>query len=223
MTHRFLIAAALFLSITVTTKAQFSVGVSAGANVTFWDWYLEALELDLYDPGPGFRFDLNGEYQFTPGLALRGEMAYQRFSNRFDAEITDVNGGPSGQTFRHATIYNSIGGSLLLKFFPLKKVPGMYLVTGPTFANITGGWWRVPGGAVEGRDKPWRQHFDIKGSHIRADQWLADIGLGYAQAIGAKNRVAVECRFQHGLTSIANSIDSRIQTVLLTVGYQRNL
>ncbi|MCB0531467.1 MAG: PorT family protein [Lewinellaceae bacterium] len=226
MTHRFLIAVAFFLSFTTATKAQFSVGVSAGGNLTCWKWFYNELNLDLgYDPGPGFRAAIFTEYQLSPGLAIRAELANQVFGNRLKVEATDSNGGPTGEVSTLRASYNSVGGSLLLTFLPLKKLPNLYVLAGPAFAYVTHGWLRFPAGYFEGRDKPWRERISPDDTLVRRDQWLAELGLGYAHAFGAKNRVAVEFRYQHGLTGIASStvIDSGIQTVLLSVAFQRNL
>ncbi|MBK8968152.1 MAG: PorT family protein [Lewinellaceae bacterium] len=226
MTHRIFFTAALLLSLAVCSNAQFSVGISTGANVSFWEWRMEALNLDLdYDPGLGFRTALQAGYQLTPGFGLQLEGAFQRISNRLDVEITDANGSSTGQMHRISTVFNSVGGSLLLKFSPLKKLPGLYLATGPTFVHFTDGWWRIPGGAVEGRPKAWRDHFKLNESPARPDQWLADFGLGYAHGFGGKNRLAVDLRFQHGLNNFSDveGINARVQNLLLSVGFQRNL
>ncbi len=226
MTHRFFFTAALLLSLAVGSNAQFSVGITTGANASFWNWHLEALNTDLdYDPGLGFRTALQAGYQLTPGFGFQLEAAYQRISNRLDAVLTDENGSPIDQTQRISTVFNSVGGSLLLKFSPLKKLPGLYLATGPTFAHITDGWRRIPGGTVEGRDKTWRADFELADMYVRPNQWLVDFGLGYAHGLGGKNRLAVDLRFQHGLNNFSDveGINARVQNLLLSVGYQRSL
>jgi hypothetical protein len=225
MTHRLFLTAALFLSLSYAAKAQFSLGVSGGTNLTFLKWQVKNVDLN-YKPAIGWRVAVHAEYQFSPGFGIRAELADQVFGSLLKVELTDQNGASTGTSARLVESYNSVGGSLAVKFSPLQKQRSLYLLAGPTLAYITHGWQRVSTGrVVEGRDLSKNQRFDLDDKQIIRAQWLADVGLGYTYAFRAKNHLQVEIRYQYGLTQLTRSenVDSGIQTALLTVGYRRDL
>lgn len=227
MTHRFFLTAALFFSIVFTAQAQWSAGISGGANLSFWYWKINSLNHEIdFGPGVAWRAAIPVELQLSPSFGIRTELANQVFSNSRRMIWTFPGQQPfDNRTGRIRENYNSIGGSLLAKFSPLKKHRNTYLLAGPSLAYITHGWFWYSKGLAEGRDKAWRERFDLENNKVQRYQWKADLGLGYTFSIGAKNSIAVELRYQHGLNSFSESsnVTTSMQTALLNVGYMRNL
>ena len=199
--------------------AQWSAGLSGGATLNFLEWKIQPLQVDLaFDPHLGWRTAGHLEYAFSPAAALRADMAYQVIGSNL-SDLTDENGEVINGKF--VNTYHTVGGSLLLKISPVKRVQNLYLLAGPTVAQIIRGHKQLKvkfPGQVENRDK---QKIDLDADKIRRTHWIADLGIGYGIACGARGRIAAECRYQYGLSDFSTSeqVKARMQTVLLTAGY----
>lgn len=224
MTQRNLLTALLLCCFAFTAQAQLSAGISGGANLTFWEWKLKNLSTDIdFEPGPGWRAALQLEYKFSPLFSLRAELANQAFSNRL-SDLTDQNGVFIPNS-RISEYYNTFGGSLLAKLAPLKKENGPYLLAGSGLAYITNSWRKFSAGLIEGEDGPTKRDIDLTQTQIRREQWLADLGFGYAVSFKGSNHLSLEFRYQIGLGKFSNSpyVDTNLKSALLSVGYLRDL
>ena len=94
MRQKLFSAFVLAFCLSFSANAQFAVGVSAGANMTFWEWYMKSLDFDLgYEPALSWRSALAADWSLSPVIGLRVELSYQTWRNKLSVEITDGNGG----------------------------------------------------------------------------------------------------------------------------------
>jgi hypothetical protein len=69
---RLLFCAICLLCLTFSANAQVSLGVSGGANTTFWKWHIKPLNTDLdYEPGLGWRTAAVADWRLTSILGLQ--------------------------------------------------------------------------------------------------------------------------------------------------------
>ena len=221
MIQRTLLFAPLFLLLPNVSFAQFSIGASAGANLSFWQWTVQTpdISVDLdYQSRLSGRAAVHVEYAFSPVLSLRADVANQVVRNKF-THLTDANGADI-TNINLTNNYNSVGGSLLVKVSPVGKVRNVYFLAGPTVACITNGWRRVHGEPIEGVVLG-KRTIDLDAEKIRRVQWMGDLGVGYGYPLGAKGRLIAEMRYQIGLSNFSTSsvTDARVQSAMLLLGY----
>ena len=216
-----MLSATLFLLFSNVSFAQLSIGVSGGANLSFWQWTVQTpnFHVDLdFQSHLSYRTAVHAEYAFSPVLSLRADVANQVISNKH-THLTDANGVEVPNS-RINSNYNTWGGSLQVKVSPVGKVRNLYFLAGPTVTCITNGWKSIQGVQIEG-GVPRKSTIDLDVEKIRRQQWIADLGLGYGFPLGAKSRLAAEIRYQYGLSnfSTASTVDAQVESALLTLGY----
>ncbi len=224
MTHRFFLTAIVFFSIVFTAQAQWSAGISGGANLTFWKWQFTNTNYDIdYEPGLAWRAAMQLEYKFSPMLSVRAELANQAFSRRI-TDLTDENGVTIPDSWS-SEYFNTFGGCLLAKVVPFKKEHGPYLLAGPGLAFITDARGKLSANLVEAYDLPRKQKIELNNLQINREQWLADVGIGYMISFKGANHLSAEFRYQIGLGKFSNSpfVDSNFKSALLSLGYLRDL
>lgn len=225
MTHRTFLTALFFSVFVFNAQAQWSAGISGGTNMTFVQWYFSNLGFDLgYDPAMGWRAAANVEYRFSPAIGLRAEIANQVFRNKLKVEMVDVNDPEgNGNYYRVPFVYNTTGGSLLVKFSPLRAEREFYVMAGPGYAYITHAWQRLAPEMVEGQGISRKQRIDLDDTY--RVHWLADVGMGYTHSLKEKHHLFLELRYQYVLTKFSKSeiVNTRVQSVLLNLGYLYSL
>lgn len=220
MLRQVLFSVALILGMSPALFSQFAIGISGGPTLSFLQWNIKPLDLDLgYDPGIAWRASVYGEYAFSPVWSLRADVAYQASANKW-TNLTDENGFPlpDGSFSDH---FSGLNGGLLAKVSPLKNARQLYFLAGPSVTRVAKGWQRIKGGLIEGHDQDWKQSYNLAEKHIRRVQWLADLGVGYGVGCGKNGQLTAEVRYQYGLSDFSTSpkVDARQQMVFVTFGY----
>jgi hypothetical protein len=213
---RLLFCAICLLCLTFFANAQVSLGVSGGANTTFWKWHIKPLNTDLdYEPGLGWRTAAVADWRLTSILGLRAELGYQVVSNR--KELTfHTPADPEGKDGVFHERYHTWTSSLLAGITPFRNKK-MYFLAGTSAARISAGWSKVSGDLRElGSLK--RSKIDLE--NFNRTQYFADFGAGMRFPVG-KGSLITEVRYQAGLSNLAGvpTVDARISTLGLNVGY----
>ncbi|MBK9338273.1 MAG: hypothetical protein IPM98_17655 [Lewinellaceae bacterium] len=95
---RLLFCTICLLCLAFSANAQVSLGVSGGANMTYWKWKIKAFNYDLdFDPALGWRSAVVADWRLTSVLGLRAELGYQVLSNRKELTFTTPN-DPEGES-----------------------------------------------------------------------------------------------------------------------------
>lgn len=215
---RLLFCAICLLCLTFSTNAQVSIGVSGGANMTFWKWHIKPLNTDLgYKPDVGWRTAAVADWRLTPIIGLRVEISYQTWQNRI--EMTFVEDFPpqgGGLTGYFRGNYHNLAGSLLLRITPFRSQK-LYILAGTSTASITGAWGRY---SKEIRFFPSEKRKKIDLENFNRTQYFADFGAGMRFPVG-KGSLITEVRYLAGLSNLAGvpTVDARISTLGLNVGY----
>ncbi len=204
--------------------AQFSLGLTAGTNMSYWKWHNQdpAYEIN-FEPALGWRAAVLGEWQISPLLGLRTEIGAQVKSNKGGIEYSDDQGGviPGATAHQHFQYWE---GSLLLQLSPVKKIKQVYLLAGCSAGRLVKGWRNVSGSAVP--DAYTRnQSIALDENKIDRNALMADVGLGGNIPLGAHNSLKIEGRYQHGLTNFStiSNVDRRVSALILSVGYLHRL
>jgi hypothetical protein len=213
---RLLFCAICLLCLTFFANAQVSLGVSGGANMTYWKWKIKTLNYDIgFDPAIGWRSAAVADWRFSPILGLRAELGYQVLSNRMELTFTTPD-DPEGESGRYNERYHCWTSSLLAGITPFRNKK-MYFLAGTSAARISAGWSRVSGDLVEPGAQT-RKKIDLE--NFNRTQYFADFGAGIRFPVG-KGSLITEVRYQAGLSNLAGvpTVDARISTLGLNVGY----
>jgi len=213
---RLLFCAICLLCLTFFANAQVSLGVTGGANTTFWKWHIKPLNTDLdYDPGLGWRSAVVADWRLTSILGLRAELGYQVLSNSI-ALTFNLPGAPEEKNGRYYERYHCWTSSLLAGISPFRNKK-MYFLAGTSAARISAGWNRLSADLrAFGASK--RSKIDLE--NFNRTQYFADFGAGIRFPVG-KGTLITEVRYQAGLSNLASvpTVDARISTLGLNVGY----
>lgn len=218
MRTRVLLPLVFFLFLSTHVFAQWSVGVTGGATVSFRQWNLVDL-LDIsYDPGLSYNAALAGEWRAGRLFSLRAEGGYQVWRSRVDEVITDENGNILDATVKEDL--KAWSGALLAKITPFSRL-NLYFLTGPSFARIVKNKAIIKSQTPVDPEFPESITFDLKERGIEPNQYFVNFGVGNAFKCGAKSHFTIEARYQFGLSdlSYASTVDARISSLLVNVGY----
>ncbi len=209
--------------------SQFHIGLSGGANMSFWTWELKLLGLDIdYEPAMGWRAAVLGEWQMNPMFGFRAEFGTQLKANKitrnfvFESDI--LSGNPNGTPGSYREFYQFWEGSLLVQFVPVKKFNYVYLMAGGT-----AGWlekaWNKASGTESGQKFSTSNPIDIKDPNWNRSAFAADFGFGGNIPLGANSKIKVEMRYQYSLSDLIanNNAEASISPLLLNVGYLHRL
>ncbi|MBL7828106.1 MAG: PorT family protein [Saprospiraceae bacterium] len=208
----------LFLTAISNIHAQLSVGVVAGANLTYFKWHIKSLDTDLgYSPAPGFRAAGTIEWKFNPQFSLRSDIGAQIKSGALDIE-SNIGTGTKYGTIQQRFQYWE--GSLLMHFSPFKSFNNFYFCAGLSGQYLTKAWAVYPDHLVEG-DNPEKQDLDIEAEHYRKNMLSTDFGIGAKFPIAGKSGFKVELRHQYGLSDFSSheNVDAHANPFILQVGY----
>lgn len=214
MTTRFSLLVALVSMLTLSAQAQVSVGVSAGANMSFWRWHIKNINTDLtFDPGIGYRAAAVADWRIGPVLGLRAEMGYQVLRSSTASKITTP-ANPVEVDGHFNESYHTWAGSLMASVTPFRQ-KRLYFLAGTSFAAITEAWNSA---GADSDDLTWTA-IDLK--NYNRNQVFADFGAGMKFPIGPKGTLFAELRYQLPLTNLSKieNVDAAINTIGLNVGY----
>jgi len=198
--------------------AQWSVGISGGATVSFRQWNIQPLDFDLgYDPGLAYNAALIGEWRAGQVISLRAEGGYQVWRSRLEG-FTDENGNILDVTAKDDLM--AFSGALLAKITPFSRF-NAYLLAGPSAARIVKNRSILKGETPDNPEFPRSITHDLEERGIEPDQYFVNFGVGHALKCGAKGQLAIEARYQIGLSNLssASTVDARISSLLLNIGY----
>ena len=188
-----LLFAFTFVSLATPVFSQFHIGLSAGANMSFWAWEIKSLDTDIdYEPAMGWRSAVLSEWQMNPILGLRAEFGTQVKANKriqnliFETDLLagDFDGTP--WAFREFFLYWE--GSLLAQISPLKKCPQLYLLAGTTAGRLEKAWNTGKGSEAEMKHSS-KNSIDIKGAKWNRNAFAADFGLGGNIPLGSNSKI----------------------------------
>jgi hypothetical protein len=221
MYQRLLLPSLLFFYFSVQSSAQWSVGISAGPNLSFRDWraWNQSMEFDLdYAAGVAFSSALIGQWSANSVLALRGEAGYAVWRNHLDIEMTnDLGSGFKGTV---ADDLHAFTGGLFAKITPFRQ-KRFYFLTGPSGAYIFKNQTRLDKNLAEETGLPRNQTQDLQERFIRQGQLFINLGAGTVWTLGTRGQISLELRHQLGLNnfSTGSTVDARISSLMLNVGY----
>ena len=206
-----------------SAQAQVSVGASIGANYSFWGWHVKNPLLDVgytEDPGFGYRAAAVADWQISPVIGLRADLAYQIWRNCTALTMIGLDG--KRVPFKEGTRserFHSFAGSLMLQVSSFRQ-KRLYFLAGATAAHITDARGTVTykdNGAAFGYNST--QPIDLK--NYNRTQVFADFGGGVEFPLGAKGSLFSEIRYQLPLTNLwgSDNVDASVSPLLLNVGY----
>ena len=210
-----------------SAQAQVSVGASIGANYSFWGWHVKNPLLDVgytEDPGFGYRAAAVADWQISPVIGLRADLAYQiwRNSTALVLQFPRDSAGQIPPTVRGKSSerFHNFAGSLLACISPFRQ-KHIYFLAGVTATSITEAWFTItieddgpfPGGYTSSTS------IDLK--NYNRTQVFADFGGGVKFPLGAKGSLFSEIRYQLPLTNLwgSDNVDASVSPLLLNVGY----
>lgn len=218
MLQKWFPAFVLALGLSVSANAQFAIGASAGANMTFWEWYIKPLDFDLnYKPALSWRSALVADWSLSPIIGLRAELSYQTWRNKRSIFFTDENGGLDAGGSFFESLHN-VGGSLLAKITPFRKKI-VYGLVGSSVAHLTAGWNYANRSLRKEYDLNRRNEVDL--TNFKRTQYFADFGIGAQVPLGIQSRLFAEARYQLGLSNLADvsTVDAGVNVLGINVGY----
>ncbi len=218
-----------FACLTIPAFSQFYIGLSGGANMSFWTWKIKSLNTDIdYEPAMGWRAAALGEWQINPMLGFRAEFGTQVKANKtigiFMFPSDGLGGIPSGTPGSFREFYQFWEGSLLVQFAPVKKFNNVYLMAGGTAGWLEKAWNKVSG-TESGREFSSTNPIDIKDPNWNRNAFAADFGLGGNVPLGKNSKIKIEVRYQYSLSNLSsnNNVDASISPLILNVGYLHRL
>ncbi len=218
-----------FTWLTSPAFAQFHLGFSSGANLSFWTRGINSLNFSSgYEPALGWRAAAIGEWQLSPSAVLRAELGSQIKANKtvrtliFETDIQSGNFQGTPWTFYER--YQYWEGSLLWQISPLKKAKPLYLLMGGTMGYL-GQAWRKVKGAEESSYFSKKYPIDPSDSNWNRNAFALDFGLGGNIPLGKNSKIKVETRYQHSLLDLStdNDLDTRTHSLLFNVAYLHRL
>jgi hypothetical protein len=204
--------------------AQIRVGLTGGANYTFWKWEVDNLPGGVFqnDPAFGWRAGVLAEIPLKQQLSLRAEFGTQVNANgerkSFVFETDILSGDFDGSQYIYRENYQFWQGSILAEVKPLRKVSWLYFVAGATGGRLTKAWTSFK--ALE-PDKE-----QIKGTQILIEndnwhhnQFSADLGLGANIPLGKAITLKLESRVQYHFSELddLDTVHSRLFPILLNL------
>ncbi len=216
MTTRFSLLVVLVSMLTLSAQAQVSVGASLGANYSFWDWHIKNLNTDVsFRSGFGYRAAVVGDWQISPAIGLRADLAYQVWSNDTITPKYYFPSNPNGMEGVRSEWFHNFAGSLLLQVSPFSK-KRVYFLVGTTAAYITEVRENL---MIDGFGTFGTQSIDL--ANYNRTQVFADFGGGVKFPLGAKGSLFGELRYQLPLTNLSaiDNVDASVSSLLLNVGY----
>lgn len=210
----------------VRSYAQWSVGISAGPNLSIREWraWNQDQEFNIgYTPGLAFSSAAIGQYSVNSVLALRVEAGYTDWSNRLQVEITDNTG--TGFAIGSVTDHlQALTSGVFAQITPFRQKK-FYFLAGPSGAYIVKNRTRLDKDLAAETAIPRTQTHDLEDRYISQGQFLINLGAGTSWALGQRGQLNLELRHQLGLTGLssASTVDARISSVLLNVGYLHQL
>jgi len=218
-----LLLAFVFIALSTPAFAQFHLGLSAGANMSFWTWEIKSLSWDIdYEPAMGWRAAVLGEWQMNPRLGFRAEFGTQVKANKISGHFQYPDMTTITATAREYFQYWE--GSALVQFSPVKKFRQVYILAGGTAGRLEKAWNKYSG-TEGGKDFSSKNSIDIKDPNWNRNAFAADFGLGGNIPLGANSKIKVEARYQYSLSNLSNNdnVDASISPLLFNVGYMHRL
>ena len=216
-----LLLAFAFACLATPAFSQFHIGLSGGANWSFWTWKIKSLNTDIdYEPALGWRAAVLGEWQMNPILGLRAEFGTQVKANKLSAlEFTDMVSTATSHGY-----YQYWEGSMLVQCSPVKKFRQVYLLAGGTAGRLEKASNRLIR-TEAGKEFSSKNSIDIKGPNWNRNAFAADFGLGGNIPLGPNSKIKVEARYQYSLSNLLanDNVDASISPLLLNVGYLHRL
>lgn len=219
-----------FFAILVTPGfAQFHIGLSTGANLSFWKWDIKSLNTDIgYEPAMGYRGAGLAEYQISALFGARIEVGFQQKANKITKNLVFESGYPGGDLDRTSGVfrekYQFWEASALAQIAPLKKFRQAYLLAGCTAGKLQKGW-KTANGYEAGMKFSSKDDIDLSDPNWNRNAFAADFGLGGNFPLGANSKIKVEARFQYSLSNLSNSdnVDAGVSPLILNIGYMHRL
>ncbi|MFN0016580.1 MAG: outer membrane beta-barrel protein [Saprospiraceae bacterium] len=217
MLNRLFLLVFLAVGLVFSANAQVSIGVSAGANRSFWSWYIKNIETDLeFDPGIGYRAAAVADWRISPLVGLRAELGYQVLRSSTGRKFTSPN-DPDGAFGHFNERYHFWTGGLMANVTPFSE-KRFYLLTGASVAKMAEAWNTT---SVEGGPEPFLSTKPIDLTNYNRTQVFADFGAGLRFPTGEKGALFTEIRYQLALTNLSShsNVDSGVNSLGLNVGY----
>lgn len=214
--HLFL-TALLVAVLALNARAQFSIGLSAGPNLTFWKWEVAGTDLNL-KAHHGARGAFLAEWQANTWLGIRGEMGYQIRTSLIKLDLV-LEDGTMISGIKLLDRYHFLESSMLAKVSPLAKERNLFFLAGATYTHMAQIWHKISGAAS--LNAGWEKQ-EINDEAIERNQLMAEFGAGMAFPVTNSGRFNLEVRCQLGFADFIqspNSEEGRYSTVLFTAGY----
>ncbi len=219
----------LFASLTTASFAQFRLGLSAGANRSFWNWKIKSLDHNIdYLPSMGWRAAILGEWQITPLLGIQAALGTQVKVNKlpssilFESDLLSGNIPRKPRYFREH--YKYWEGSLLMQVSPIKNFRYTYLLAGGTMGRLGKAWNTLSGTEDEERIL-FKNPIDTKNPNWNRNALAADFGIGGNIPLDANSSIKIEGRFQYGLSNLSShdNVDASVSSLFFNMGYLHRL
>lgn len=224
MALRYLILIVLLAISPFRLSAQWSLGVSGGANLSFRTWEVHGASGKTgYKHTAGWNVAAFADRILSPALAVRLESGSRLWRNRITYTYTTRN--ILGNTY---TVENLDDESYLvwsancmarLTPFPNKN---LYFLAGPELSyfhqGIQGYSSNKPG--IYDEVVPW-VWVNFDNYPIRRVYYLFNFGLGKSFKLGPHSRLLVECRYQRGPENLSKNelISGKMDALQLSVGF----
>ncbi len=209
--------------------AQFHIGLSTGANLSFWTWEIKSLNTDIdYEPAMGWRGAVLAEYQITPVFGARIEAGTQLKANKITRNLVFESGYPEGDLDRTSGVfrekYQFWEVSALAQIAPIKQFRQAFLLLGCTAGKLQKGW-KTAKGLEAGMKFSKKESIDLSDPNWNRNAFAADFGVGGNFPLGANSLIKVEARFQYSLSNLSNSdnVNASVNPLILNVGYMHRL
>lgn len=227
---RYLILALFFNSFLPPASAQVHLGISAGANLSFWQWRIKSIGRNIsYDPAVAWRTALLAEWQITPQIALRAETGIHTKANRmvsylvFESDL--LSGNSKGRKFQFRENFQYWENTLMIQVSPVKKVKNLYLLSGCSWSWLQNAWSKTKGSETGMDNITKRTPIDLQYPLWNRNAFNLDFGVGGNIPINKLSKVKIETRFSYNLSSLVNNIDvdTRIHPLFLNIAYLHQL
>ncbi len=218
-----LLLAFAFAFLATPAYSQFHLGLSGGANMTFWTWDLKFLSHSIdYEPAMGWRTAVLGEWQMNPTVGFRAEFGTQVKVNKISRILQFPDWTMIPATIRE--YYQYWEGSLLVQLSPIKKFNDFYLIAGGTAGRLERARNKLSG-TGDREDFSSQSSIDITGPYWNRNAFAADFGMGGNIPLGVHSKLKIEARYQQNLSNLSKSgnVDARVNTLMLNVGYLHRL
>lgn len=228
MTLRILILLAVAAIFPFQLPAQWSLGLSGGANLSFRSWEISRSSGTTgYKHTAGWNVAAFADRTVSPALAFRIESGTRLWRNRMTYSFTQVIGGVNSafnDLVDESFLVWSTTCMARLTPFPNKN---MYLLAGPElscFVNGLQGFSSSNPNQTGGETISWIW-INFDNYPIHRVYYLFNFGFGKSFRLGQHSRLLVECRYQLGPANLSKSelISGKMDAVQLSIGYARIL